>query len=445
MKNSYIPKYFVQSENVHTELAKHILADGFKFVPDFEKSQGAYIYDKITGKKYVDFFTCFASMPFGFNHPKLNNPEFKDFIALYALNKPSVSDVYPEMYATFVKTFFTVAVPKHFKYAFFIEGGALAVENALKVAFDWKVRLNFKKGYSEEKGTKIIHFQQAFHGRSGYTISLTNTDPRKIKYFPKFDMPRILNPKLNFPITEENLKFTLEQEELAINQIKQAFIDYKDDVAAIIIEPIQAEGGENHFRKEFFQELRLLANQNEALLIFDEVQTGMGITGSMWYHEQLGVIPDIISFGKKMQVCGILVGNKIDNVKDNVFHESSRINSTWGGNLIDMVRSTRYLEIFEEDNILENVNEAGKYLEEMMILLENKYPHLVSNLRGAGLMRAFDIKSDLRQKFLDKCYENGLLILACGSTSVRFRPNLAITKLQLKEGIDIIDKALQSM
>lgn len=445
MKNSYKPKYYVSSENVHAELSKHIHADGFAFVPDLDKSQGAYIYDKITGKKYLDFFTCFASMPFGFNHPKLNNPEFKEFISQVALNKPSISDVYPDLYATFVKTFFEIAVPKHFKYGFFIEGGAIAVENALKVAFDWKVRKNFAKGFTEEKGIKVIHFQQAFHGRSGYTMSLTNTDPRKIKYFPKFEMPRIVNPKLSFPLTEENLKLAIEQENIAIEQIKKAFIDYKDDVACIILETIQAEGGDNHFRNEFLQELRKIANENEALLIFDEVQTGVGITGTMWHHEQIGVMPDIISFGKKMQVCGILVSDKIDDIKENVFHESSRINSTWGGNLTDMVRAIRFLEIFEEDNILENVKKVGEELRLMIENLQTKYPNYISNVRGVGLMRAFDFKTELRQSFLDKCYENGLLILACGANSVRFRPNLSITKEELQVGIDIMDDILSKL
>jgi L-lysine 6-transaminase len=147
------------------------------------------------------------------------------------------------------------------------------------------------------------------------------------------------------------LEDLIERENKSIREIKQAFINNPDDIAAIIIEPIQGEGGDNHFRPEFLQRLRDIANEEDALLIFDEVQTGVGLTGTMWAHEQLGVKPDILAFGKKMQVCGILATNRVDEVPDNVFRVSSRINSTWGGSLTDMVRATRYLEIIQEDNI----------------------------------------------------------------------------------------------
>jgi L-lysine 6-transaminase len=202
-----------------------------------------------------------------------------------------------------------VAIPDYLPHAFFISGGALAVENALKTAFDWKVRKNFAKGYSTERGHQIMHFREAFHGRSGYTLSMTNTaDPRKTQYFPKFDWPRVLNPKVTFPLDEENLAQVKQAEETSINQIKQAIKDNPDDIAAIIIEPIQGEGGDNHFRPEFFAALRTIADENDILLIFDEVQTGVGVTGKMWAYQHYGVEPDIVSFGKKTVQIGIIAG-----------------------------------------------------------------------------------------------------------------------------------------
>lgn len=443
-KSAYLPKYYVNEREVFDELSKHMLVDGYDFVPDLERSQGFYFYDKISGRKLLDFFTCFASVPLGLNHPKLLEPSFIEYIGKISLNKPSNSDLYSVEMATFVKTLFKTAVPEHFKYLFMIEGGALAVSNALKVAFDWKVRKNFKKGYKNELGQKIIHFREAFHGRSGYTMSMTNTDPKKVKYFPKFDWPRIINPKLTFPMNEENLEYTIKLENQAIAEIKKAFIDFKDDIAAIIIEPIQCEGGDNHFRDEFLQQLRLLADENEALLIFDEIQTGGGLTGTMWVHEQMNVNPDIISFGKKLQVCGILVGEKVDEVENNVFKESSRINSTWGGNLTDMVRATKYLEIIEEENLLDNVKQQGEFLMSRLSEIERKYPTLVSNSRGRGLLCAFDLPdTNTRNKFKDLCYQEGLLILGCGMKSIRFRPALNITKEQLTEGLEVIETALE--
>src|SRR5690606_33482055 len=147
-------------------------------------------------------------------------------------------------------------IPEELPYAFFVSGGALAVENALKVAFDWKVRKNFQKGYRTERGHKALHLEKSFHGRSGYTMSLTNTDPNKVAFFPKFDWPRIISPHCNGPEDEATIE---ERERLAIAQAKLHFQQNPDDIAAIILEPIQGEGGDNHFRPSFLQALRDLA------------------------------------------------------------------------------------------------------------------------------------------------------------------------------------------
>lgn len=442
----YQPKYNVNATEVRSELSKHMLVDGFDFILDLHKSNGSTFIDKVSGKQYHDFFSFFAAMPLGINHPKMNDESFINYIGKLALNKPSNSDIYTEQMATFVKTFFRVAVPDHFKYIFMIDGGTLAVENALKTAFDWKVRKNFKKGYSNEHGQKIIHFKQAFHGRSGYTMSLTNTDPAKILYYPKFDWPRITNPKLEFPLNEERLDRTIALEKQAVEEIKSAFLNNKDDIAAIIIEPIQCEGGDNHFRSEFMQELRKLADENEALLIFDEVQTGLGMTGKMWTYEHLTVKPDILVFGKKVQTCGILVSERIDDIPANVFHTSSRINSTWGSNLVDMIRSTKYLEIIEEDDLVGNSKRMGDYLKVKINDIYEKYPELISNPRGRGLLRAFSMTSAMaRDKFRNECYSRGLIILGCGERSIRFRPALDVTIDSIDHGIDIIEDILKDM
>jgi L-lysine 6-transaminase len=439
------PRYFVPADQSLASLSNHLLVDGFDFVLDLNKSVGSRLVDARNGKSYIDFFTCFASIPVGINHPKLSNVNFIDYLGRTALTKPSNSDIYSEEYATFVNTFFKIAVPKEYKYGFFIDGGALAVENALKVAFDWKVRKNLAKGLGE-KGHQIIHFHQAFHGRSGYTMSLTNTDPTKVKYYPKFDWPRITNPKIQFPLNEENLANVITAENTAVEEIKSAFRNNPDDIAAIIIEPIQGEGGDNHFRPEFMKKLRELANENDALLIFDEVQTGMGITGTFWTFEQLGIQPDIFVFGKKSQICGICATERVDDIPDNVFHTSSRINSTWGGNLVDMVRSTRYLEIIEEEKLLDNVKLQGKILRGELVRLQEEFPNKVSNIRNRGLFGAFDIsETEMRNKFIKKAMENGLFILSCGEKSVRFRPVLNIKADCILEGFDIIRKTVRSL
>lgn len=425
---------------VHERLGKHILADGYPMVMDIEKSHGSYIVDQ-NGDEYLDMFSMFASASIGYNHPHL--VKNLEFLGRMAINKPTVSDVYTEEYAEFVDTFSRVAIPAELQYAFFVEGGALAVENALKVAFDWKTRLNKSKGIDKEAGG-VIHFQQAFHGRSGYTLTLTNTkDPRKHMFFPKFNWPRIVNPKMYFPETEEGLAKTIEQEKLAVEQIINALNENPNEIACIIIETIQAEGGDNYFRNEFFKELRRICNEHEILFVLDEVQTGIALTGKMWGYQNYDVIPDVISFGKKTQVCGILANKeKLDIVPDNVFKESSRINSTFGGNYIDMLRFKLILEVIEQEDLLENVNVQGEFLKSELDKIEADFAN-VTNVRGMGLFLAFDLPSDSdRNEVVKKAMDKRLILLTCGERTIRFRPHLNVTREDLEKTIAIVREIL---
>ncbi|MCM2256923.1 MAG: L-lysine 6-transaminase [Vicinamibacteria bacterium] len=431
---------------VHASLGRYILADGYDIVFDYERSHGSWIYDSRKGREILDFFSFFASHPIGYNHPKMKDPAFQQVLVRVAQLKPSISDIYPVEYAQFVDVFGRVAMPKHLPHAFFVEGGALGNENALKTAFDWKVRRNRAKGIPGEKGQQIIHFREAFHGRSGYTMSLTNTDPKKVDLFPKFPWPRIDNPKLRFPLTDEVVRDVVAAEQRALEQIRKAFEDNPDDIAAIIIEPIQAEGGDNHFRAEFLQALQRVCDENEVFFIVDEVQTGVGMTGKFWAHEHFGIQPDALSFGKKMQVGGCLVGPKVDREPENVFKVSSRINSTWGGNLTDMVRAMRFLEIIEEDQLVENARVVGDHLLAGLRDVEREHAPLVSGARGRGLMIAFDLPDGaIRDKLQDKALDLGLMILTCGPRSIRFRPALNLTKADADAGLDVLRRALKQI
>lgn len=432
----------ISPQDVLATIGRYMLADGEHLIVDLRRSHGPYLRDEATGREYLDFYSYFASQPVGHNHPKLRAPAFLKRIAEVAPYKPANSDVYTTYMAEFVETFARVAKPAHMPYLFFIDGGALAVENALKTAFDWKVRKNLAAGRGAA-GSQIIHFQEAFHGRSGYTLSLTNTaDPRKYIYFPRFNWPRIINPKLRFPVTDEALAETIAAERQAIAQIKEALHANPHDIAALIIEPIQGEGGDNHFRPEFFQELRRLADEAEFLLIVDEVQTGIGTTGKMWAIEHMGVQPDIIAFGKKAQVCGIIAGPRLDEVPDNVFHVSSRINSTWGGNLVDMVRSQRFLEIIEEDGLVENAAAMGRLLLDGMTRIAAG-SDLLSNVRGRGMFLAFDLPNPrARDLFRGLLWENGLIALKSGVQSIRFRPMLDLTPATVEEALAIVEDTL---
>jgi len=438
----------VTPEQVNETLSQHILADGFDLTYDMGQSHGAYIYDSKYKRELLDFFTCFASVPLGYNHPKMvNDEDFKQNLLLAAMANPSNSDVYTQQYAQFVKTFGAIGIPSYLSHAFFIAGGGLAIENALKVAMDWKVQKNFAKGYKEEKGFKVLHFEKAFHGRTGYTLSLTNTSPDKTKWFAKFDWPRVAVPTVKFPLEDENLANAIQTEEASIAQIKQAFAENKDDICAIIVEPIQSEGGDNHLREEFLIQLRTLADENEAFLIYDEVQTGVGLTGKFWCHQHYSekARPDILAFGKKMQVCGILVGHKVDEVEKNVFNVPSRINSTWGGNLVDMVRATQILQIVEEDQLCNNAAAVGQYLKENLEAFSKEYGQ-ITNVRGKGLLCAFDFpNTEMRNSFIKNGLAQNVMFLGCGAQTIRFRPALIIEKVHIDQGLDVMRKILKNL
>ena len=242
---------------------------------------------------------------------------------------------------------------------------------------------------------------------------------------------------------EQNLAQTKQTEELAIKQIEKALADRKNQIACIIIETIQGEGGDNYFRPEFLQKLRSICDQEEILLIFDEVQTGMGMTGKMWAFQHYDVIPDLISFGKKTQVCGILANKeKLDIIPDNVFKESSRINSTFGGNYIDMLRFKLILEVIENENLVENASVMGEYLLNGLKAIEKKTDK-ITQVRGKGLFIAFDFKDDKEQAtFINECFKRNLIVLGCGETSVRFRPHLNVSKEEIDQALAIVEDIL---
>src|SRR5437016_769991 len=215
------PGGVVSPREVVPELEKHILVDGFKLVFDPEKSRGSRFVDAATGRELIDLYGFYASQPIGFNHPHFDRPEVQADLLTAAKVKVSNADIYTVQYATFVQTFARVVGLPPLERYFFIEGGALAVENALKAAMDWKVRKNLAAGQGE-CGTEIMHFERAFHGRTGYTISLTNTEPRKTDFFPKFSWPRILAPSLDFSLPPpQRLAAVIERERIAEEQIRE--------------------------------------------------------------------------------------------------------------------------------------------------------------------------------------------------------------------------------
>ncbi len=427
----------VDAAGVHATIGRHMLADGFELVLDLDASHGSTLVDARDGTEYLDLFTFFASNALGMNHPALvGDVQFRADLMQAAINKPSNSDIYTVPMAKFVDTFARVLGDPGLPHLFFVDGGALAVENALKVAFDWKSRWNAAHGIDVD-GSQVMHLEHAFHGRTGYTMSLTNTDPVKVARFPKFDWPRIPSPYVRDGADMD----ALEADALAAARL--AFEANPHDIACALVEPIQGEGGDNHFRPLFLQQLQALCHEFDALFIVDEVQTGAGMTGTTWAYQQLGIEPDVVAFGKKVQVCGIMAGGRVDDVPDNVFAVSSRLNSTWGGNLTDMVRARRILEVIHDGKLVDAAAALGTHLLARLRELATRYD-VVTEVRGRGLMCAFTAPdAAIRDRLLDDLRVNErVLMLGCGQRSVRFRPALTIAEAELDLGVDALERCL---
>jgi L-lysine 6-transaminase len=429
---------------VYDQLRKHLPAPGLPLVWDPDASKGSWLVDARTGKRYLDLYTFFASAPLGHNPPEIvEDYSFLAELGATAVNKPANSDLYSVQLAEFISTFLRVLGDSDLPRLFFIEGGALAVETALKCAFDWKSRRNEAAGRSRDLGTKVMHLRHAFHGRSGYTLSLTNTDPVKTDRFPQFDWPRIDSPAIRFPC-ETHLADVITVESTALAQAEAAFASARHDIACFIVEPIQCEGGDRHLRPEFLHSMQELCHRYDSLFIVDEVQTGGGVTGSPWAYMQLGLKPDIVAFSKKLQVGGIMAGRRVLDEPANVFEVPGRISSTWGGGLVDMVRSRRYLEIIERDDLIPRALSVGaRFLSEIR---ELGYPDILTNVRGRGLLIAFDLPTGSIRDYLLRYLlaEEHILALPAGDQSVRLRPALNIREEELEITLTALGRALRA-
>ena len=434
----------IAPDEVHERLAEHMLVDGFPIVLDLAKSHETRLVDARDSTEYLDFYTFFGSAPLGMNPPGLfDDPTTRSELVEAAANKPANAEVPTVQLAEFVTTFTRVLGDPALPHLFLIEGGALAVENALKCSFDWKSRRNEAAGRSPELGTRVLHLRHAFHGRSGYTLSLTNTDPVKTDRYPKFDWPRISSPAVRFPLEAHRAEVEA-AEELALAEAKAAFEAYPHDIACFVAEPIQCEGGDRHLRSDFLLAVQDLCHQYDALFVIDEVQTGAGATGTPWCYQQLGLAPDLVAFGKKVQLGGVMAGRRVDEVAENVFRTSGRIDSTWGGNLTDMVRSRRLLQLVEQTGAIANAATVGQHLLARLVELEQAWPKAVSNARGRGFVAAIDLATrELRSSVLTTLWgEEHVVAFGCGERTLRLRPALSMTADEVDAGCDAMNRVL---
>lgn len=425
-------------------LRAQVTGDLLDIVVDLDSGDGCRLRDLRDGTEYLDMTMFFSSAPLGHGHPGLRAEEFEAELLRAARIKPSNPDFATVEQARFAETFRRVAGVPELPLLFLIDGGTLAVENALKVAFDWKTKRNARTGRAV-RGSRVLHLERAFHGRSGYTLSLTNTDPAKIRDYPMFDWPRIPSPAVD-PGPRWDSPELLPEEKVALDAAEAALRRYGAEVACFVYEPIQGEGGDRHLRPRFLRAMQELCREHDVLTVADEVQTG-ALTGGAWAHEALGLEPDLVAFGKRMQVCGVLGGRRVLEVADNAFREASRISSTWGGSLVDMVRATRILEIVERDGLFERSRELGALLLTELRELAAEFPSLLTAPRGRGLMCAVTFRDpELRNKAIAAARtDHRTLFLPSGPDSLRFRPPLSAHPSELAAAVAALRATLTGL
>lgn len=402
---------------------------------DFEKSQGSYLYDKITKNAYLDFFGMYATLALGYNHPIFNSEDFKNKILRIASCKIVNNEILSDEALSFDKIFTDyVSLNGKFSHFHYTCTGALAIESAIKTAIDYK-------GFDNPK---IISFGESFHGINGYGGFFTeriggpgerlNGFPAQLSscncQWPKFD-----NPVMSYK--NGVLQSNDEDVSLILKKVEDCVKSENSQISGILVEPIQCTFGDKYFSKTFFIGLRKIANKYDIPLIFDEIQIGFGGTGKVWYFEHLPIEPDIVVFGKKVQLAGIMVKDKFAKI----FSKPIRLEVTWDSNIIDMLRGEFIVRAYKEYNILENVNTMSIRLRKGLEETKN-----LKNIRNSGLLFAFDFENEtLRNKFTKQLYENKMLCNKSGNSTVRFRPNLSVSSIEIDKALEIIKKVDNSL
>ena len=380
----------------------------FNIKIDFEKSKGSYIYDKNSKKQYLDFFGMYASLPLGYNHKCLTSKQFNDEILRCAHTKVTNCEFVSSETEEFDKEFSEYCGKGIFSNFHYCSTGALAVEAAIKTC------LHYKNYHTPN----ILSFKNSFHGVNSYGGFITDrffsSSPR-LKGFPE-----IFSTKCSYDI----------------DQVETFLTNKNKPVTCVIVEPIQCTAGDIHHTSDFFSKIRYLCDKHDVPLIFDEIQVGFGTTGKLWYFEHLNITPDIVLFGKKSQVSGLMVVEKFAGIYDK--KDVNRLEVTWNSDTLDMIRSKHIIRAFKEHNVLSNVVERGEQINKLLSKTDG-----ILGLRSEGLIIGFDLEdTSTRDRFMKSLYSKGMICNSTGQKSIRLRPNLCLTSEDAVLGCKLIKEVL---
>lgn len=368
--------------------------------------EGPYVYDK-DGKKYLDFLAGIAVNVLGHAHPKLVAA-----IADQAGKLIHCSNLYyTEVQAKLVKK---LAAVSGLDKVFIANSGAEANEGAMKLARKYAKQINPNK-------VEIITATHCFHGRTLATLTATAQPKYQEGYEP---LPG-------------GFKY------VPFNDIEALKAAVSEKTCAILLEPIQGEGGINMPDDSYFKQVRQLCDETGVLLILDEIQTGMGRTGTMFAYEQFGIVPDIVTIAKGLGG-GVPIGAFIASDKvASVFHSGDH-GSTFGGNPLASAAANAVLDVMENEQLLENAANIGNYLEKGLLVLQAKYPKLITEVRGKGLMLGAELTVPGRE-IVNQCLIKGVIINCTAGNVLRFVPPLNIERVHVDEVLAVLDAVLAAV
>ena len=371
----------------------------FDITIDFEKSHGSYVYDKKSNTEFLDLFSMFSSLPLGYNHP-IFDESFDRKIRTIAHLRMSNNLFHSEELADFENEFRKISFHKNLH---FCSTGALAVEAALKCSFE----------SAKSPKSIVVGLKNSFHGINSWGFITDN------------DMPSVRCRVENYPTNDWVNVYIDDMASYIENNIER--------ISSVIIEPIQCTAGDIYLNANKLKDIEIICKRNNICFIVDEIQTGFGTTGQIWYSNKIGLEPDIIVFGKKAQICGVMVNDKYS---DAIYSQYRKLEVTFDGDLIDAVRSEYILNAIEKYSLLDNVNNKSE-------MFRNEMVGRFHNYRSSGHLIGFDFDNkSKRDCFVKKAYENNLLINPTDEKSIRLRPNLAFTDNEFDEFLSIINKII---
>jgi len=434
------------------ELDKVYETRSLNMMCNYQNSFGNYVAD-LDGNVLLDVYAQIASIPVGYSNPTLLQSAMSPEMASALINRPAMGNFPSHDWAEILKTGLLRASPKGLDQVLTATAGSDANELAMKAAFMWK-RQQQRGGYDAEfsqediessmnnqapgsPNMSILSFRGGFHGRLFGSLSCTRSKPIHKLDIPAFDWPQASFPQLKYPL-EQHAEENAREEQRCLEEVEHVISTFHNPPAAIIVEPIQSEGGDNHASPAFFRGLRAITRKHDVLMIVDEVQTGVGATGKFWAHDHwdLQDPPDMVTFSKKAQAAGYFYGNPA--LRPN---KAYRQFNTWLGDPARAILFRAILAEIENKNLVENTAETGAYLYAGLDRLATKFPKQIKNLRGKGQGTFIAWDSPQRDEILKKAKTIGINIGGSGAEAVRLRPMLIFQKKHadiLLEGLEKI-------